>query len=39
VHPASGETLRFEAPMPTDLQALLATLREDSAEAAAKGLR
>jgi 23S rRNA pseudouridine1911/1915/1917 synthase len=39
VHPASGETLRFEAGMPDDMLALLAQLREDTAEAAAKGIK
>lgn len=39
VHPASGETLRFEAGMPDDMLALLARLREDTAEAAAKGIK
>ncbi|MFO1510844.1 MAG: 23S rRNA pseudouridine(1911/1915/1917) synthase RluD [Steroidobacteraceae bacterium] len=29
VHPASGEALEFEAPMPEDMQALIAVLRED----------
>ncbi len=30
-HPASGEMLRFEAPLPDDFERLLAALREDSA--------
>ena len=30
-HPASGEMLRFEAPLPEDFERLLAALREDSA--------
>jgi 23S rRNA pseudouridine1911/1915/1917 synthase len=29
-HPASGEPLRLEAPLPPDLQALLDVLREDA---------
>lgn len=39
VHPASGETLSFTSTMPDDMQHLLALLREDSAEAAAKGVQ
>jgi len=39
VHPASGETLSFTSTMPEDMQQLLACLREDSAEAAAKGIQ
>ncbi len=39
VHPASGETLRFEAGMPEDMLALLAQLRQDTAEATAKGIK
>ena len=35
VHPGSGETMTFEAPMPDDMQALVRALREDTA--AAKG--
>lgn len=31
VHPASGETLTLEAPMPADMQALVHDLREDTA--------
>ena len=31
VHPASGETLTLEAPMPADMQALVLDLREDTA--------
>lgn len=30
VHPASGEELEFEAPLPADMQALIAMLRADS---------
>jgi 23S rRNA pseudouridine1911/1915/1917 synthase len=30
-HPASGETLAFESPVPSDLEQLLAVLREDAA--------
>ena len=30
VHPASGEELEFEAPLPADMQALIAILRADS---------
>lgn len=33
VHPLSGEPVRCSTPMPTDMQALVATLREDSREA------
>ena len=33
VHPVSGEPIRCAAPMPADMQALVATLREDSREA------
>jgi 23S rRNA pseudouridine1911/1915/1917 synthase len=29
-HPASGETLSLEAPLPGDLEQLLAVLREDA---------
>jgi 23S rRNA pseudouridine1911/1915/1917 synthase len=32
-HPITGETVRCQAPMPADLQALVATLREDTREA------
>jgi 23S rRNA pseudouridine1911/1915/1917 synthase len=32
LHPATGELVRFEAPLPADLQALLAVLRADVAE-------
>jgi 23S rRNA pseudouridine1911/1915/1917 synthase len=32
VHPGSGETVAFEAPMPEDMEALLATLRADRDE-------
>jgi len=39
VHPASGETLSFTSTLPEDMLRLLASLREDSAEAAAKGIR
>jgi len=35
VHPGSGETMTFEAPMPADMQALVRALRDDTA--AAKG--
>ncbi len=38
-HPVSGDTLRFEASLPDDMLRLLAQLREDTAEAAAKGLK
>ncbi|MFN7211811.1 MAG: RNA pseudouridine synthase, partial [Lysobacteraceae bacterium] len=38
VHPSTGETLRFEAPMPADMLALLGTLRDDTASAAARGV-
>ena len=31
VHPVSGETISTEAPMPADMQALVATLRADTA--------
>jgi 23S rRNA pseudouridine1911/1915/1917 synthase len=31
VHPASGETISTEAPAPADMQALIATLRADTA--------
>jgi hypothetical protein len=30
-HPASGETLAFESAVPSDLEQLLAALREDAA--------
>ncbi len=33
IHPLSGEPVRCSTPMPTDMQALVATLREDSREA------
>jgi 23S rRNA pseudouridine1911/1915/1917 synthase len=33
VHPLSGEPVRCSTPMPTDMQALVATLREDNREA------
>ena len=33
VHPASGETVRCDAGVPDDLQALLGALRDDSREA------
>ena len=33
VHPASGETIGFEAPVPEDMHALLAALRADRDEA------
>jgi 23S rRNA pseudouridine1911/1915/1917 synthase len=33
VHPLSGEPVRCSTPMPADMQALVATLREDSREA------
>ncbi|MBN8212913.1 MAG: 23S rRNA pseudouridine(1911/1915/1917) synthase RluD [Xanthomonadales bacterium] len=33
VHPLSGEPVRCSTPMPTDMQALVATLREDTREA------
>ena len=32
-HPVSGEPIRCSAPMPADMQALIATLRQDTAEA------
>ena len=32
-HPVSGEPIRCSAPMPADMQALVATLRQDTAEA------
>ena len=35
VHPGSGETVTFEAPMPADLQALVLALRADTAAAKA----
>jgi 23S rRNA pseudouridine1911/1915/1917 synthase len=35
VHPGSGETVTFEAPMPADMQALVLALREDTAAAKA----
>ena len=35
VHPGTGETLTFEAPLPDDMQALLRAMRDDTA--AAKG--
>jgi 23S rRNA pseudouridine1911/1915/1917 synthase len=38
LHPASGEPLRFEARLPEDMLRLLAQLREDTAEAVAKGI-
>jgi 23S rRNA pseudouridine1911/1915/1917 synthase len=31
VHPGSGKTVAFEAPLPADMQALLAALRQDGA--------
>jgi 23S rRNA pseudouridine1911/1915/1917 synthase len=34
VHPTSGKTLEFEAPLPADFRALLAALRADGREAA-----
>jgi len=34
-HPVTGEALEFEAPLPGDMQDLLAALREDAAQAAA----
>lgn len=37
IHPASGEPLRVEAPLPDDMQALLAALRADAAEHAVTG--
>lgn len=33
IHPLSGEPVRCSTPMPVDMQALVATLREDSREA------
>lgn len=39
VHPASGETLSFSSTLPDDMLRLLAQLREDTAEAAAKGIK
>jgi 23S rRNA pseudouridine1911/1915/1917 synthase len=33
IHPLSGEPVRCSTPMPADMQALVATLREDSREA------
>ena len=38
-HPVTGEPLEFEAPLPRDMQDLLAALREDAAEAAAGARR
>jgi 23S rRNA pseudouridine1911/1915/1917 synthase len=38
-HPASGEAMEFEAPLPADLQDLLAALRDDATRAAAGGRR
>ena len=35
-HPVSGDPIRCAAPMPADLQALVATLREDTREAEAR---
>ncbi|TXH67619.1 MAG: 23S rRNA pseudouridine(1911/1915/1917) synthase RluD [Lysobacteraceae bacterium] len=35
-HPVSGERIRCSAPMPADMQALIARLREDSREAEAR---
>ncbi len=35
-HPVSGKPIRCDAPMPADMQALVATLREDSREAEAR---
>jgi 23S rRNA pseudouridine1911/1915/1917 synthase len=35
-HPVSGEPIRCAAPMPADMQALVATLREDTREAEAR---
>ena len=35
-HPVSGEPIRCVAPMPADMQALVATLREDTREAEAR---
>ncbi|MFC7302338.1 23S rRNA pseudouridine(1911/1915/1917) synthase RluD [Cognatiluteimonas weifangensis] len=37
VHPASGEPLRVDAPLPADLRALLQALREDAAAHAQAG--
>ena len=34
VHPVSGQAMSFESPLPDDLQALLAALREDAAASA-----
>jgi 23S rRNA pseudouridine1911/1915/1917 synthase len=34
IHPASGETMAWEAPLPADLQRLLEALRSDAAEGA-----
>ncbi len=36
-HPATGEPVRCTAPVPADMQALVAALREDSREAAERG--
>lgn len=36
VHPISGEPIRCSTPMPADMQALVATLREDTREAEAR---
>src|SRR5690606_35705555 len=36
VHPASGEPLRVGAPVPPDLEALMDSLREDTAQAEAR---
>jgi 23S rRNA pseudouridine1911/1915/1917 synthase len=33
IHPVSGEEVRFESPIPADMEALLATLRKDRDEA------
>ena len=37
VHPVSGEAIRCTAPVPADLQALLAALRADAAAHAEAG--
>ena len=36
-HPVTGEPVRTSAPMPADMQALVAALREDTREAAERG--
>jgi 23S rRNA pseudouridine1911/1915/1917 synthase len=36
IHPISGEPLRSSAPVPTDMQALMRLLREDSAAQATR---